>query len=237
MPPVQPAGVPGFFSEADVVLGVPPTTLTCDWPNIIQSEIINCLTQVSITPDKTDSTQLYRAILQIATNVATAVVGGIAGIGNAAVPLYGIILWYGSVVPDGWLLCDGTGGTPNLSDRFVVGIGEHYLLGWTGGFTQQETAMAAAGSLTGSTGAHTLTVDEIPPHHHGYHTGTGEQTLASGFPANAQNSGPFQNLQTDDTGLGAAHNHTMFISDHTHPMNPWDNRPPFFALAYIMRVV
>ena len=34
-----------------------------------------------------------------------------------------IVLWSGanSVVPPGWGLCDGTQGTPDLRDRFVVG--------------------------------------------------------------------------------------------------------------------
>jgi len=39
-----------------------------------------------------------------------------------------VILWYGPVVdiPNGWLLCDGTNGTPNLRDRFLVGSGNTY---------------------------------------------------------------------------------------------------------------
>ena len=36
-----------------------------------------------------------------------------------------IMLWYGGVgnVPAGWHNCDGTNGTPNLMDRFIVGAG------------------------------------------------------------------------------------------------------------------
>lgn len=39
-------------------------------------------------------------------------------------PLHGIIcLWSGTLddIPDGWLLCDGSNGTPNLTDKFVRG--------------------------------------------------------------------------------------------------------------------
>lgn len=39
-----------------------------------------------------------------------------------------ILLWSGAVVdiPSGWLLCDGTSGTPDLRDRFVIGAGSTY---------------------------------------------------------------------------------------------------------------
>lgn len=46
-----------------------------------------------------------------------------------------IILWSGSVVsiPSGWHLCDGTEGTPNLRNRFLVGAGQTYSPGASGG--------------------------------------------------------------------------------------------------------
>lgn len=46
-----------------------------------------------------------------------------------------ILLWSGAIVdiPNGWQLCDGTNDTPNLLDKFVVGAGDTYNLGDTGG--------------------------------------------------------------------------------------------------------
>ena len=37
-------------------------------------------------------------------------------------------MWAGSMVgiPAGWNLCDGSNGTPDMSDRFVVGAGDSY---------------------------------------------------------------------------------------------------------------
>jgi len=45
------------------------------------------------------------------------------------------MLWSGAVVdiPTGWVLCDGNNGTPDLRDKFVVGAGNSYNPGDTGG--------------------------------------------------------------------------------------------------------
>lgn len=53
----------------------------------------------------------------------------------ASVPIGGIIMWSGSIldIPDRWLLCDGTHGTPNLLDRFVICAGLTYASGDVGG--------------------------------------------------------------------------------------------------------
>jgi hypothetical protein len=50
----------------------------------------------------------------------------------------GIILMYSgphTSIPDGWSLCDGTNGTPDLRDRFIVGSGNVYSTGDQGGST------------------------------------------------------------------------------------------------------
>ena len=55
--------------------------------------------------------------------------------GNGTVPLGGIIMWSGATtaIPAGWKLCDGQNGTPNLKDRFVIGAGSTYAVNATGG--------------------------------------------------------------------------------------------------------
>jgi hypothetical protein len=44
-----------------------------------------------------------------------------------------IMLWGGVTPPDGWLICNGQPGTPDLRDRFIVSCGTTYLAGDTGG--------------------------------------------------------------------------------------------------------
>lgn len=62
-----------------------------------------------------------------------------------------IILWSGAVVdiPSGWHLCDGTEGTPDLRDRFIIGAGTTYSPGNTGGnLTHTHAATQAAHTHT-----------------------------------------------------------------------------------------
>lgn len=42
---------------------------------------------------------------------------------DSSLPAGAIIIWSGSIasIPDGWQLCDGTNGTPDLRDKFIVG--------------------------------------------------------------------------------------------------------------------
>jgi len=51
-----------------------------------------------------------------------------------------ISVWSGTVlnVPAGWTLCDGTNGTPDLRDKFVVGAGSTYAVDATGGTVSHE---------------------------------------------------------------------------------------------------
>lgn len=46
-----------------------------------------------------------------------------------------ILLWHGAVVdiPDGFHLCDGDAGTPDLRNFFIVGAGDSYPVGASGG--------------------------------------------------------------------------------------------------------
>ncbi len=57
------------------------------------------------------------------------------GGGGGGVAQGTIVIWSGTTadIPNGWSLCDGTNGTPNLTDKFVVGAGNLYNPAGTGG--------------------------------------------------------------------------------------------------------
>jgi len=109
------------------------------------------------------------------------------------VPYSAIVLFSGAIVdiPTGWQLCDGTSGTPDLTDQFVIGAGDTFAPDDAGG-----------SNLTGS---HVLTVDEIPPHSHSQVVNNVAPRSGGGV-----NGGSF--LTTQQTGLtggGLGHTHTM----------------------------
>lgn len=56
------AGTPGWFTKGDPVGGVPATIVPDDFLNMVQAELIGLLTATSITPSKTDTTQVLAAI-------------------------------------------------------------------------------------------------------------------------------------------------------------------------------
>lgn len=66
-------------------------------------------------------------------------------------PIGTIVIWSGTVdnIPTGWQLCDGTNGTPDLRDKFVLGAGTKHAVGETGGSEEV-----------------TLTVEQMPEHNH-----------------------------------------------------------------------
>ena len=67
------------------------------------------------------------------------------------VPSGVILMWGGSAdtIPRGWALCDGTNGTPDLLDRFVVASGRNYPQGSKGG---AESATPDVSTGTAKTG-------------------------------------------------------------------------------------
>jgi hypothetical protein len=91
----------------------------------------------------------YKFILTDSANVQIATYDNLYGIlGTSAavtpIPSGAIVMWSGSIgsIPAGYYLCDGQNGTPDLRNRFVVGAGNSYAVGNTGGFT---SAVAGSG--------------------------------------------------------------------------------------------
>jgi hypothetical protein len=80
---------------------------------------------------------------------------------NNPVPKGAIILWSGlaTAIPQGYGLCDGTQGTPDLRNRFVIGAGSTYSPLATGG--DVSTGMAGAHSHTVNQGTESLVVSSL----------------------------------------------------------------------------
>jgi len=145
-----------------------------------------------------------------------------------------ICIWSGSVasIPTGWRLCDGTNGTVDLRDKFVIGAGNTYAVGATGGAASVATTAQGSHSHGGTTGSHALTEAQLPPHTHT----NGSYALgykADGNPVGAGWAMDGTPQVTGATGSGAGHTHTISTEGaHQHVV---DVLPPYYALAFIQK--
>lgn len=181
----------------------------------------------------------------------------------ASVPVGGIILWSGSAsaIPAHWALCNGQNGTPDLRDRFIVGAGGIYSPGATGGaetvtlgisqipshtHTATPTVSTGVGSLqTTSDGAHThnaqckVVGESIWRYPSFGQLGDGSR---GGIKYGTSDTKPEEAFRILSSG---AHTHTLsgapsvsvsVSNANTGGGGAHENRPPYYALCYIMRI-
>lgn len=160
----------------------------------------------------------YKFVVQDAANNLVDTYDNIAGIITSipssapSLPSGCILIWSGSTgsVPSGFVLCDGTNGTPDLRNSFILGAGNSYTVGQTGGSTDAVVV------------SHTHSITD-PGHFH---------SNGSTFADNANYSpGGFTRQSVTNTGTA-----TTGISVNTAGVSgSGANMPPFYALAYIMK--
>jgi microcystin-dependent protein len=146
-----------------------------------------------------------------------------------AFPSGGIIMWSGTIatIPSGWLLCNGSSGTPDLRNRFVIGAFSD------DSGTAKTTVTGSATQTGGSTDAivvshtHTATVTD-PGHIHTYNVtnadGPNTRTTGKGnLAVSAANS-------TNSATTGITVSNSTEGSSGTNA-----NLVPYYALAFIMK--
>lgn len=187
---------------------------------------------------------------------------------NTGVCPMGVIVAFcpGLPLPAGWAICngstvarsDGLGSitTPNLLDRFIVGAGNFYSPGNTGGATSSTPAITVNGTqltvsnlpsapmVTLHDGGHAHGVND-PSHTHptGFVAGVNQAGFNNSSPtgslATTTNTGAaytgisiqgaFSNISVTSNGADAAHAHTASSSAVA-------TVPPYYALVYIMKI-
>ena len=161
----------------------------------------------------------YKFVIQTSANVTIQTLDNVypilqsATASGATIPAGLIAIWSGSTgsIPSGWLICDGTSGTPDLRSSFIIGAGSTYSVGQTGG---------SADAIVVS---HTHTVTD-PGHKHN------TTSIGSGSLLNAAASGATgANTSTTDTATTGITLQTAGTS------GTGANLPPYYALAFIMK--
>ena len=74
-------------------------------------------------------------------------------VSDVKLPALSILMWPGTVatIPSGWVLCNGSNGTPNLHNKHIIGAGGSFAKGSTGGGETFSVSAASGGSHTGTT--------------------------------------------------------------------------------------
>jgi hypothetical protein len=176
-----------------------------------------------------------------------------------------IIMWGGLIsnIPAGWQLCDGTNGTPDLRDRFIVGAGNNYNVGDAGGLATNTLITAqlpshnhafTIASNTNAGGSHTHVATSTstvtdPGHRHTesvsastsyIYNGTNSVTIASSTPTNTGTSSTGVTVATSTAiTLAPDHTHAISITGNTNATGTGssvENRPPYYALCYLQKV-
>ena len=171
---------------------------------------------------------------------------------QAVFPRGGIIMWSGTNPPSGWALCNGGNGTPDLRGRFIISYDNRSsttprVAG------NNDINYGAIGNVGGSTSV-SLSPAEMPAHSHtGITDPSGDHTHSASFSAQyigargktvGRNSGGGEDGADDEERTLSATVETDGSGDHTHTFttsstgsgNAHENRPPYYVLAFIMKL-
>lgn len=132
-----------------------------------------------------------------------------------------IAMWSGAIdeLPTGWFLCDGSNGTPDLRDKFVVNVGPAYAYQATGG-SKDSVLIDHSHPSPGIT-------NEVGDHQHStFHTHTGTSTPAGThnhtFTYRVQDAN--DHTHTFPEASPTVPRRTDPAGDHTHFLS-WESNP------------
>lgn len=112
-------------------------------------EFTGNITVENITPDGDSSRNIGTSSVRFANGYFDTLYGDGSNLTGIVSFVSGMIIMYNSATPpSGWYLCNGQNGTPDLRDRFIVGAGNSYSHGATGGNNTATDTVSISGSDT-----------------------------------------------------------------------------------------
>ena len=147
-----------------------------------------------------------------------------------AIPSGLISMWSGTIatIPSGWVLCNGSNGTPDLRNRFIIGAHSDNV-------GVANTTVTGTNTLTGGTKdaivvshTHTATVAD-PGHNHTFSGTLAKTDTVSGGPITIKTrEDGTTTTSTETTGI-------TVVNSTEGSSGTNQNLPPYYALAYIMK--
>jgi hypothetical protein len=155
--------------------------------------------------------------------------------GSGSAPAWGnafvtgmIMMWSGTIatIPSGWLLCNGSSGTPDLRNRFIIGA--HSDDAGVAKTTVTGSATQTGGSKDAINVSHTHTATVTDPGH--------SHTVKIGESFSGGNSVQYTNSITGNASVVNSNTTGITVSNSTEGSSGTNaNLPPYYALAYIMK--
>ena len=148
---------------------------------------------------------------------------------GATIPAGLIAMWSGSIgsIPSGWYLCDGSNGTPNLTDRFIIGAGSTYAVNGTGG-------VSSVTLTTSNMPAHTHTATVTDPTH-SHVIATPVTGLTSGGSSGWQGTNTGNSYTTSSSSTNAASTGISVTNASNGSGTSFSILNPYYALAFIQK--
>lgn len=141
-----------------------------------------------------------------------------------------IMMWSGTIatIPTGWVLCNGSNGTPDLRNRFVIGA--HSDSAGVAYSTVTGTNTQTGGSKDAINVSHTHTATVTDPGHS--HTLTNLATYSD----TVSGGGITIQTRTNSNATSATATTGITVANSTEGSSGTNqNLPPYYALAFIMK--
>ena len=136
-------------------------------------------------------------------------------------PVGSIIVWANNTIPEGWHLCDGTDGTPDLVDKFILGAAADSELKAAGG----SVTHGHGNSPTGTVGAHSH-----PGKTFNLGWASSGTAILGGSGTKFAHSTHKHPVTIEASSYDGSHNHSVATTNQANHL------PPYIKLYYIIRI-